>query len=50
MRSLFEVRTGIVFSQTAKYYSALDKDLKLELLKMYRYDFELFGYDWKKYF
>ena len=38
------------FSETLKYYEGLNRNLKLELLKMYRYDFEMFGYDWELYF
>ena len=38
------------FRETVKYYEGLNNSLKLELLKMYKYDFELFGYEWEKYF
>ena len=38
------------FSETLKYYEGLNRNLKLELLKIYRYDFEMFGYDWELYF
>ena len=39
-----------VFSDTLKYYEGLSRNLKLELLKIYRLDFEMFGYDWELYF
>ena len=39
-----------VFSKTVEYFDNLPVSLKMKLLKIYQLDFELFGYDWKKYF
>ena len=39
-----------LFCRTLFFINQLSPTLREKLLKMYRIDFELFGYDWKKYF
>ena len=38
------------FSVTVEYFKQLSRKQKNNLLQMYKLDFELFGYDWRKYF
>ena len=38
------------FSITVEYFKQLSRKQKNNLLQMYKLDFELFGYDWRKYF
>ena len=38
------------FFRTLFFFKQLSLPLKEKLLKMYKLDFELFGYDWRKYF
>jgi len=35
---------------TVEYFKQLSRKQKNNLLQMYKLDFELFGYDWRKYF
>ena len=40
----------VFFSRTQMYFGQLSLDKKQKLLDMYKIDFELFDYDWRKYF
>ena len=38
------------FPRTLDMFSTVDINIRRRLYDIYKYDFELFGYDWTKYF